>query len=375
MSRTAARLATTLAALLLTVACGQGTPGPGEASPAAGDANRAAAVPAPGDANAAAPAATGKSVPAAADPAEHLTPPVATVNGEAIYRSTYDEILVALRDKVRDGDPESVEKYVGARQIALDKSIDEELLYQEAVRGGYEPKNAEIDSIYAQRCADTGSEAKYLATQRSRGLSKAEVLHSFVKTLAIERYVKAEIESKFTVSDEETRAFYDHHPELFTPDRWLRVGQIFVHAPLGRPQKERLAAQVKLTQGYDRIRQGRTFESVARDISEDRSGPSGGMVGWVRRGGLPEALDRSVFALKPGEMTGIVESETGYHVMKVYEERGGRLESFDKVQGAAREKLRLKRRGDEIAAVLTRLRATAKIEGLQIPAEPNEPPR
>ncbi|MBI3449779.1 MAG: peptidylprolyl isomerase [Acidobacteria bacterium] len=373
MTRHAVRVAPALAAWLLLAACGQGAPGAGAVAPAPADSNAAAAAPAPAVPPGTKPATTGKSVPAAEDPAEHLTPPIATVNGETIYRSTYDQILTALRDQVRDGDPESVEKYVGARQIALDKAIDEELLYQEAVRTGYEPKGAEIDAIYAQKCDATGSESKYLATQRSRGLSKAEVRHAYAKTLALERYVKAEIEAKFTVSDDETRAFYDHHPELFTPDRWLRIGQIFVNAPLGKPQKERLAAQVKLTQGYDRIREGRSFESVARDISEDRTGPGGGMVGWVRRGGLPEALDRAVFALKPGEMTGIVESESGYHVVKVYEERGGRLETYDKVRDAAREKLRLKRRGDAIASVLSRLRTTAKIEGLQIPAEADEP--
>src|SRR5207247_1069847 len=89
--------------------------------------------PGPREAGAGAPAAPVLTV---AGPAEQLAPPVAVVNGVTICRVTYEGILDALREHIPPGDPDSVERYIGARDLALEKAIDEELLFQHAVKKG-----------------------------------------------------------------------------------------------------------------------------------------------------------------------------------------------------------------------------------------------
>jgi parvulin-like peptidyl-prolyl isomerase len=345
-SRNAAALGAAFASLLLLWPAGCGRQG---APTVAGDAN-APGAPAPVSLKA---------------PDEHITAPIAVVNGTTVYASTYEEILEALREKIPSGDPDSVERYIGAKTLALQKAIDEELLYQEAVRTGHDPSDFELAQIYGDKVREVGTEANLLAVARNRKLSKSELLHSYRRAIAIDRFVKTDIESKLSATDEEVRAFYEMHPELFTPDTWLKVGQIFVGAPVELPAKKRAEALARIQGALEKMRQGRSFESLARDISEDGAGPEGGMIGFVKRGGLEDKLDRAVFVLKPGQVTGIVETDKGYHIMKVYESKGGTLESFDTVKDQVRQKLLTKKRGEALSGLISRLEGAAKIERLQ----------
>jgi len=299
-------------------------------------------------------------------PEEHLTPPVAVVNGVTIYHVTYDQILDALRDQIPPGDQDSVDRFISARDRALDKAIDEELLSQEGVKRGYGPKDDEVLKLYAERVAQAGSEERFLAGVRNSLMTKSELIYSYRRTMTIDRFVKSEIEAKLTASPEEEEAFYRTRPELFTPDRWLKVGQIFVNAALGLPMKQRSDALTKLSRGLDKMRAGQSFESVAREFSEDESASQGGLIGWVKRGGLAEQLDRAVFALKPGQMSNIIESERGYHLLKVYDSKGGVLEPFEKVKDKVHEKVIQKKRADALSGLLRHLRDGASIERLSL---------
>ncbi len=295
-------------------------------------------------------------------PEEHLSAPIAVVNGVTIYEATYDEMLDIVRQQIPEDDPDKVERFLAARMKALEKAIDEELLFQEAVRRGYDPPAGHVMQLFTERAQTAGSEGKLLAEGRRRRHSKSEILYACRRQLALERFVKAEVEASLTAIDDEVRAFYETRPELFTPDPWVRVGQIFVEAPRSWPQERRAAALTKLGQALEKLHQGRSFESLAREYSEDQAGPEGGSLGYFKRGNLPDALDRAAFALKPGQVSDIVEGEDGYHLLKVYEIKGGRLEPFDKVRDDARQRLLSKKRADALNAILSRLKGPAQIE-------------
>lgn len=297
---------------------------------------------------------------------EHYSPPMARVNGVTIYRATYEEILDILRQQIEAGDPDSVERYISATEGAYQKAIEEELLFQEAVKKGYEPKPEEVRSVYMARVGRAGSEEKLLESVAQRRMSKSELLYDIRRTMALDRFVKQEIEPMITVSDDEVRGYYDSRPDLFTPDAWLKLGQIYVATSLEMPQERRATSLSKITRALEKIRGGQSFESVAREDSEDPSGPAnGGLMGLFKRGNLPESLDRSAQTLRVGQVSDIVESDKGYHLLKLYEIQGGRLEPFEKVKDLARERLYRKKRGDLLSGITSTLKESASIERLQ----------
>lgn len=297
---------------------------------------------------------------------EHYTEPVAVVNGIPIYGVTYDQILEEIREGVPTDHPESVDLYVRAKLKALEKVIDEELLRQEGSRLGYEPGAEEVHELYSESVERAGSEEEYLAGAATRRLSKSEVLDTIRRTVTIDRFVKEEIDARISTTERDARAFYDSRPDLFTPRPQVRLGQIAVEAPPSWPVSRRAEALSRLSGALERIQRGDSFEDLAREISEDPSASRGGRIGVIQKGVFPNAVESAIFLLQPGEVSGIVESEQGYHLFKVYERLGGRLIPFEEVKEQAGDMLLKQRRGERLSSLVKSLREKATIERLLV---------
>jgi parvulin-like peptidyl-prolyl isomerase len=297
---------------------------------------------------------------------EHYTEPVAVVNGVPIYGSTYEQILVIMRSQIPESHPDSVELYLSAKLRALERSIDEELLRQEASRRGYEPSQRDVARIYGERVEGAGSEEEYLAGARARQLSKSELLEALRRSVTIDRFVAEEVDSELTPSSGEVREFYDSRPDLFTSIHAASLSQIFVEAPPAWPRDRRAAALSRLSAALDRLEKGDSFEELAREISSGPNAESGGMLGFFERGALTEELDAVIFTLEPGEVSEIVETENGYHLLKVHERRGGELSPFEEVEEEARRTLLAEKRRAKLNELLESLRESASIERLLI---------
>ena len=306
------------------------------------------------------------AVPTSAGPVveEHFSDPVAVVNGLAIYESTYEQILIAMRDKIPENHPDGVEQYLGAKFKALEKAIDEELLYQEAIRRGYGISEAEARELFDERARNAGGEEAYLRGALVQRLSKSEVLQNINRSESIKKFVQREIEAGISATEDQVRAFYDARPDLFTPDPWVELGQIFVSAPIGRPVPERSEALSRISAALEQLHKGRSFESVAQDVSEEAAAEFGGKLGLFKKGNLPPVLDRAAFSLVEGGVTGIVESDVGYHILKVYGRKGGRLAPYIEVKEKVREELLKKIRADRLISLIATLKESAKIERL-----------
>lgn len=293
---------------------------------------------------------------------EHLSVPVAVVNGAQIYRSTYEQVLNFLRDQVPTGTDDSVERYLSARDDALERVIDMELLYQEAVRRGFDLKPEELKVEYARRVAKAGSEEKYLAGARKQHFSKSEVLAGIRHQLSVEHFIKKVIEPSITESDDEMRAYYKAHPKPFTAEKTVRLGSIFVNAPAGGSSNQQSAALTKISKALAELKNGQEFEKVAREYSEDAVAQLGGHLGFIKRGMLPKNLEQAAFSLKPGEVSNILRSDRGYHLLMVYETKGGALRPFDEVKDEVRKRVFENKKAEQIAKLVNRLREEGKVE-------------
>jgi parvulin-like peptidyl-prolyl isomerase len=292
----------------------------------------------------------------------HMSSPVAVVNGVEIYRTTYEQILAIMREKLQEGGSGSVEKYIRARVDALERAIDEELLFQEAIRQGYDPDKETLRQAYASRVAKAGSEEIYLAGARKGFLTKSDVLYGLRREICLDRFVKEEVDAGLSLSETDVRAYYDQNPRVFTTPLMVRVGNIFLAAPPEWSVDDRARVLSRISRALERLRDGESFENLALEYSEDEVAHLGGMLGFVKRGSLPEALEEAAFSLGPGETSGIVEGETGYHIVKVYQRRGGRLKLFADVSDEARGRLLSRKRREFLVALVETLRQSAEIE-------------
>jgi len=186
----------------------------------------------------------------------------------------------------------------------LDEVIIDTILYKEAIR---------------QRL-DSDEEVK-------------EVVEEAKKKILIARLLQNDLEGEDMVSDTEIDDYYTANKEKFAMPEVLRASHILVRTESG-------AKDV-----LDELSDGANFEELARTRSIDPSAKIDGDIGFFTKGQLVPEIEDACFEMKPGEISGVVKTKFGYHIIKLTERREPRVKELAEVRDAIKQTiLRLKKR-------------------------------
>jgi parvulin-like peptidyl-prolyl isomerase len=252
-------------------------------------------------------------------------PVVTDVNGTPIYRSAVREVVKSVVATSRTL-PSSTE-IDNLTQDALDSLIDLELLYQEALARKIRLNNEEVEAqIDVTRKQFTNQDDFVAALSRS-GLTEVRLHDDTRKTLLVDRLLETVVWRDIKVSDVAVTAFYEQNRAALVEPGRLCVRQILVGVPADASPRTREEALVKAKRLREQLVAGSDFAQMARDHSDDRqTAPLGGEMGALRRD-APDPVLKAAQALKPGEISALVETPAGYHIVQVTE----------RIEGATRE--------------------------------------
>ncbi len=161
-------------------------------------------------------------------------------------------------------------------------------------------------------------QAKKDGVDKSKEVS--DRLDDLRKRLIVETYLKKKVEAEAKVTDEEMKKFYDDNKDKFKTGDQVRASHILV-----KTEKE---AQDILAQ----LKKGGSFEDLAKKFSGDSSAAKGGDLGWFPKGAMVPEFDKVAFSLKQGELSGVVKTNFGYHIIKVTGKRAAGIRSFDEMK-------------------------------------------
>lgn len=201
-----------------------------------------------------------------------------------------------------------------------------------------------------------------------------------VNDFLLSEYIRKEVASKVTVTEEQVKAYYTEHPDEFLASGGVKVRHIFFTIDPGAGEAGVESAMERAQAALKRVREGEDFAKVADEVSEDkRTKGKGGNLGYVRKGRLGPEFDNVAFSLKAGEVSDVVRGKFGFHIIKV-EERNVRFsEPFEKVSERIREKLlaetRRSRLTEFLDASMKEAHAEVNLEPLNIPEAPHAMPR
>lgn len=134
------------------------------------------------------------------------------------------------------------------------------------------------------------------------------------------------------VSDDQLRKEYQENLDSYRlPDK-VKVRHILIKTQ-GKPKEEAVKLKAKAEDILKQLQHGGDFAELAKKNSEDTgSGSKGGDLGWIVRGQTVPNFEKTAFSLKPGELSGLVETEYGYHIIQVEDKQTGHLQNFDEVR-------------------------------------------
>ena len=180
--------------------------------------------------------------------------------------------------------------------------------------------------------------------------------------LAINELVKTRIADKIEISEEDSQKFYRDHPELFKQHEQVKASHILVKVEKGADEGKKTAARNKIEKIQTRLKKGEDFATLARENSEGPSASRGGDLGYFKRGSMVKPFEDAAFALEVNQVSEVVETMFGYHLIKVFDKKPEQQLAYAEVKGELQEHLKQQKLKLEVDTYLDGLKKSASIE-------------
>ena len=293
---------------------------------------------------------------------------VARVNGVEIGGDDLDAALNTVIPQASYHQNVKPEKLDELKAKALDGLIEEELRYQEAARLKIQVPPIEVEqALDRARKAYTDS-AAFERARRESGATMPQLRASILRALMIRKVYEQVVESKCRVNEADASGYYRDNPARFVLPEQVHVSVITIGvdsaaaAPVWKRARERAEDLARQIAG------GASFETLAREHSTDSSTLKSGDLGFVHRGQLNDDFERALNSLRPGQVTPVIQTIYGFHLLKLLEVRPAAQKTFVEVKATIMRDLTDVRCTQASAEWSKRLRAAARIEILQAPA-------
>ncbi|MGA2400482.1 MAG: peptidylprolyl isomerase [Syntrophobacteraceae bacterium] len=286
----------------------------------------------------------------------------AMVNGKAIPMSDYQTGLDQLNRRIQMTGRQPDEKQMSElKQRVLDDLIGRELLKQEVQKRGIKADDAEVNAQL--EAAKKGSTPEDFANSlKQMNMTEQKFKEYIASQLAIKKLIDQELGPKIAVTPEEAKAFYDANPDVFKTPEMVRASHILVKVDQKASAEEKAKALEKIKGIQKRIQGGEDFATVAKEVSDCPSKENGGDLNFFQKGQMVGPFDNAAFSMKPGDTSDIVETEFGYHIIRVTDKKSPGTMSFDEIRPRIEQHLRAEKMSREIPQYIEAFKSKAKIE-------------
>ena len=256
---------------------------------------------------------------------------VATVNGKDITEKQYKSTLELYKESLEsmygtsiwDTEVEDGVKYKDKfKEIMLDQMIDIEAVVEQAKKDGLTPSKEEVDKSFEELKKNIDADEDYKKKLQEKGIDDAYLRQQQEQDLTIQKY-KENFEKNVKISDEEMKKYYEDNKKNFYKDE-VKASHILISTvdENGKEFSEakKKEAKKKAEEVLKKAKSGEEFSELAKEYSDDTgSAANGGDLGYFTKGQMVEPFEKAAFSLKVGQISDIVESQFGYHIIKVYD--------------------------------------------------------
>jgi peptidyl-prolyl cis-trans isomerase C len=287
---------------------------------------------------------------------------VAVVNGTVITRLDLERRMADTQRRLSNaGQPLSDSQLAEIKKQALEDLIDRELLYQESQRQGIKVDKAAIDREIEALKSRFPSEAELKKSLARMGLSESAVRLRFLQERAIRELIEKEFGQKVSVADREVKAYYDKYPSFFKEPEKVRARHILIKVDPQADPAEKAGARKKLEKIQQKLRKGEDFADLARKFSQCPSAANGGDLGSFERGQMVKPFEEAAFALNPGDVSDIVETRFGYHLIEVIDRQPETIIPYEDVKDRLARYVKQEKIQKEVRVYAEKLKENANV--------------
>ncbi|MBJ6799183.1 peptidylprolyl isomerase [Geomonas propionica] len=285
------------------------------------------------------------------------------VNGSVITKLDLDRALKVMMAQSQVKQPLAADAQKEAEAAVLDQLTSVELLYQEAVKLEIPDLDKQINDKVSENRAKFKTDQEFIDALKSVDMTMQDMQDFTRKDIVINNFIEQKFTAKAAATDAESKKFYEENKDqYFKVPEAVRASHILVSVDEKATPEERKRAKEKAEALLKRVKAGEDFAAVAKAESSCPSASQGGDLGAFGRGEMVPAFEKAAFSMKTGDVSGVVESEFGYHIIKVTDRQEAGAEKFENVKDKIADFLKRQKVQQEVTTLVEQLKKTAKIE-------------
>lgn len=247
--------------------------------------------------------------------------------------------------------------------LLLKKMIDNILIGQEAKKSGIAINDNEVIETINDMLSRRKIKMEDLQSELAKENSSMEAYRKEVKEHLLRmRLLKREIRSRITVSEEEIGDYYLKHREAYEGKEAVRIKQILILYPNNPDEKIKANLRKQIDAVHKRLLNGEPFEQLAVQYSQGPGAAAGGDIGFIEKGTILPSLETVAFRLKMDEISEVIESPVGFHIIKAVDKRGAGIKPINSVRDEIKAKIEDEKSDKKYDEWIQELRSKSLIE-------------
>jgi len=287
----------------------------------------------------------------------------ASVNGSIITMKQLERELKQIQQRLAgQGKVLTDPELAAIKTDLLESLINRELIYQESRRQKISAKDSDVAEQYDWLKKRFPGETEFKQALQQMNISEAEIKKQIRQDLELKEFTDKNYSQKISVTEPEARAYYDSHPDFFKQPEKIRASHILIKVDPQADSSQKAEARQQLEQVQQKLDAGEDFGALAKAFSQGPSSSRNGDLGYFGHGQMVKPFEDAAFALKPGEVSGIVETNFGYHLIKVFEKKPETIAAFDQVKSKIEQYLKQDKIRKEMGELVEKLKQKVVVQ-------------
>jgi peptidyl-prolyl cis-trans isomerase C len=277
-----------------------------------------------------------------------------------VSKAEFENAIRTLEARAGQGVP--FEKRNEVYRQVLDQLVGFKLLVQETKARKMTVPDAELEGQIGQMRQRFPSEEAFSKALADQKITLDKLKQDMRSQMLVSKIIETEVAPTVSVTDKDIQAFYEQNKQRFNEPEGVRASHILIRFPQNADAAAKKQARTQAEAVLGKLKAGGDFAALAKEFSQDSSAANGGDLGLFAREQMDPAFAKVAFSLKPGQTSGLVETQFGYHIIKAAEHRAARVVPLAEASNDIRQFLTQQQQQQKAEAFVNALKAKAKIE-------------
>lgn len=291
-----------------------------------------------------------------------------SVNGETVSYQRFQGFYIEYRNSkgvAVGARGDQLDLLTRLRKEAMNLLIEQVLVAQAAEKAGVKADPDAVGKAFDELRSVFDSDEAFQMKLEGDGFTAASLRRHLGRMMAAQQYLDEIRKEAANVNDADLERYYDENRNRLTLPEQVRVRHILITwKPMGKPD-DRAFIRESMQPILERARAGEDFAALAREFSDDyATRQAGGDTGFFHRGQMAPAFEEAAFALQLGEISDVVETSFGVHIIKLEERQEEELLSLEDIRDQLLDHVRNERAEQAVRTEIDRLADAADIKVL-----------